>query len=160
MASITVNGDLSDLPFIVTQCCTVGPPSSPIDFGNLLAFDFDLLPAALFVVTLSNFKPACLGPPTSCMIGSWIIAPGEISFGDAFNEFDIRIFSGGNSRISFGGDNLLPCTDSGLFGGLCTVTGQWIAVPEPATSWIFATGLGLMALLAWRRRRGLAACRW
>jgi hypothetical protein len=43
--------------------------------------------------------------------------------------------------------------------------GDGRAVPEPSTIPLFATGLGLMALLRWRRRRGrdchpLAACRW
>ena len=33
-------------------------------------------------------------------------------------------------------------------------------LPEPTSLPLFATGLGLMGWLAWRRRRGLAACRW
>jgi len=33
------------------------------------------------------------------------------------------------------------------------------SVPTPGTATLFATGLGLMALLGWRRRRGVTACR-
>jgi PEP-CTERM motif len=148
VASISINGSLSDLPTITMECCTIEPPSSPIDFGNLLAFD---LQTVGFEYTLSDFKPACFVGP-DCLYGSWSISPTEIDFGDTSDDFHISL-SGSPATIIYNSDALLGfCPETGPSYS-CEATGTWDPVPEPATNWVFMTGLGLMGLLAWRNRR-------
>lgn len=136
-SSITINGDLSDLP-------TVNSRSRPIDFGDLLAFSFAAPGAIAGSYSLSDF----VAPPPFRNFPLWSISPNGINFVDRFdlNDFHISGF-GAVSTITLNTDAPLLCHRTGA----CVATGVWEAVPEPASLALFGTGIVAIALA--RRRR-------
>jgi len=129
-ASITVNGGLSDLP-------TVDQSSTPIDFGNLLAFDLLAPDGATY--TLANF----VAPPVNFNLPMWSISPGGISFFDITDDFIISFASG---TIHFDTDAPGDC----FLTGTCFTTGNWKVVPEPSSITLILAGL--LALSFWKSR--------
>jgi len=130
--SITVNGGLSDLP-------TLTQSSTPIGFGNLLAFDLQAPDGVTY--TLANFvAPSGFGFPL------WSISPQGISFNNSASDFAIFFAAG---TIQFETDAPSNPRDCGITGR-CVTTGHWAAIAEPAGAGLILVGLSALGL--WRRR--------
>jgi hypothetical protein len=136
--SITIDGDLSDIPTIHTfwtGYIPVLPPPS-VDLSPLLAL-------SIWSPDIIGVSLAFLVPPFSFGVVSWLLDPGELFYDSQYDGINVFGF-GSNSTIEW-------------FGPLAEfrATGSWDPVPEPATGLLFATGLAALALI--RRRRPLRA---
>jgi len=136
-ASITINGDFSNLPTLTSH-------SNPINFGSLLAFDIS-----------SPIGHFALGDFTSPSLPffdfpDWTISPSGIVFVSSDDSSDFRI-------TGFGTDSIIGgATESGgpcFHTGACVATGTWVPIPEPPTSFILVSALFLAALLGEARDR-------
>lgn len=131
-ASITVVGGLSDLP-------TLNQFSTPIDFGNLLAFDLEAPDGVTY--TLANFvAPSGFGFPL------WSISPAGISFNNSASDFIIAFATGTIRFETDAPSNPRDCMTTGQ----CVTTGHWAAIAEPAGAGLVL--VGLFALGVWWRR--------
>lgn len=141
-ASITVNGDLSNLPHTSST-------SNPIDFGNLLAFALSAPNALGISYTLSEFvAPQTIGPDMG--FPKWTIDPGpNISFISG-NDLDQFTIMGGNIAINSDYDAICPTT------GACTAHGNWDPVSEPPSLAMLAVGAIWLSAAGGRRRQSSA----
>jgi hypothetical protein len=153
-SSISINGNLSDLPTVTSR-------SNPINFGDLkdLFLSTNGYPTPF---SLADFCPSSPGGPVACNrelsyqgFPDWFISPSAIDFIDARdeNQFDITGF-GASSTIYVASD-YEGSPDCGITGR-CFVTGYWALVPEPPALALLITGLLALGFIGLRR----AATRW
>jgi hypothetical protein len=110
-------------------------PTQPIDFGPLVALSIQWTGLTLGPVGLGVFVPGASGIYAG-------ISPFGFGYSNSFGDYDVIVIGwGNNSTMGYNGAISLR------------TTGNWEALPEPGTKLVFATGLGLMALLRWRRSR-------
>jgi hypothetical protein len=158
-ASITFN---ASQPFSLD----VTSKSPTISFGGLIDLAFSIVSASgSRSFHLSDFTAASfLGFPLWHIQLSFLddVLQGTINFVDATNsdDFSLIVNSGGTADGKFGSDFMGICPPVGR----CSFSGEWDAVPEPATLWILVAGLlGVSALrhyeMANRRARLLARAR-
>jgi len=98
--------------------------------------------------------------PNSFIAGDWFRFSADVdfhfgeggSFGDGNATFAVLMSNGETFSAPF-----VTINDN---RSEASISAPESSVPAPASLPLFATGLGLMALLRWRRRRGVTASRW
>jgi len=123
--------------------------SPTISFGNLIDLAFSIVsPGGSRSFHLSDFTASgFFGFPLWHIQLSFLddTLQGTINFVDstASDDFSLVVNSGGIADGSFGSDFTGICPPLGR----CNFSGEWDAVPEPATLWILVAGLlGVSAL--------------